>query len=76
MKKQDTTTKEKKQCYYCVNGIREVDYKDAQTVRRFISSYAKIAPQRRSGLCVKHQRKVAQAIKRARFMALLPYMPH
>ena len=67
-------TKEK-QCYFCVNGIKEVDYKDAQTLRRFISSYAKIAPQRRSGLCAKHQRKVAQSIKRARYMALLPYVP-
>lgn len=62
-----------KKCYYCVNGLREPDYKNAQVLRKFISSYGKIAPRRRSGLCAKHQRKVAMAIKRARFMALLPY---
>jgi small subunit ribosomal protein S18 len=62
-----------KTCYYCVNGINEADYKDDQILRKFISSYGKIAPQRRSGLCAKHQRKVAMAVKRARFLALLPY---
>lgn len=63
----------KKSCYYCVNGLKDVDYKNAPELRKFISSYGKIAPQRRSGLCAKHQRKVAQAVKQARFMALLPY---
>ena len=62
-----------KQCYFCVNNIKEIDYKDIQTLRRFISSYAKIAPRKRSGVCAKHQRKLANAIKRARIMALLPY---
>ncbi|MCX6746256.1 MAG: 30S ribosomal protein S18, partial [Candidatus Parcubacteria bacterium] len=42
---------------------------------RWTSSYSKIVPRRRSGVCTKHQRKLAQAIKRARFMALLPYLP-
>ena len=70
-----TEIKKEKQCHYCVNGIKEIDYKDIQTLRRFISSYSKIAPQRRSGLCVKHQRKASQAIKKARYMALLPYTP-
>ena len=69
-----TETVKEKQCYFCINGINEIDYKDAQVLRRFISSYAKIAPQRRSGLCAKHQRKVAQAVKRARYMSLLPYV--
>jgi small subunit ribosomal protein S18 len=63
-----------KQCFYCVHGLAEVDYKDSQTLRRFISSYGKIAPTRRSGLCSYHQRKVATAIKRARIMALLPFL--
>ena len=62
-----------KQCYFCVNNMMDADYKDAQTLRRFISSYGKIAPRKRSGLCAKHQRKVAAAIKRARIMALLPF---
>jgi len=66
----------KKECHFCVSGIREVDYKDINTLRRFISpSYAKIIRRRRSGLCAKHQRKLATAVKRARIMALMPFIP-
>ncbi len=64
-----------KYCYFCVNGIKDIDYKDGQLLRRWTSSYAKIVPRRRSGVCAKHQRKLAQAIKRARYMAILPYLP-
>ncbi len=63
-----------KQCFYCINPQAVVDYKDIGTMRRFVSSYMKIAPQRRSGLCAKHQRQVASAIKRARQAALMPFM--
>ncbi|MBU1132149.1 30S ribosomal protein S18 [Patescibacteria group bacterium] len=63
-----------KGCYFCINGIKEVNYTDGQLLRKFISSYAKIMPPRRSKLCSKHQRKLATAIKRARFMAILPYL--
>jgi len=66
---------QEKHCYFCVNNINEIDYKDTQTLRRFISSYAKIVPRRKSGVCAKHQRKLARAIKRARVMALLPFVP-
>jgi small subunit ribosomal protein S18 len=62
-----------KSCYFCINMYREVDYKDATLLRRFMSSYAKIAPRRRSGVCSKHQRKLATAIKQARIMALVPF---
>ncbi|MFA5061597.1 MAG: 30S ribosomal protein S18 [Patescibacteria group bacterium] len=62
-----------KQCYYCVNNKLVIDYKDVNTLRRFVSSYMKIAPRRRSGLCAKHQRQVANAIKRARQASLIPY---
>lgn len=64
-----------KSCYFCLNNLSEIDYKDVPTLKRFISSYMKIAPRRRSGVCAKHQRKLAEAIKRARFMALLPFIP-
>lgn len=63
-----------KQCYFCVNQIKEIDYKEAEFLRRFTSSYAKIAPRKRSGVCRKHQRKLSTAIKRARIMALLPFV--
>ena len=62
-----------KSCYFCVNGLKEIDYKDTAVLQRFTSSYFKIVPRRRSGVCLKHQRKLSQAIKRARFMALIPY---
>lgn len=65
--------KKEKQCYFCVNNVKEVDYKDIQTLRRFINSYMKILPKKRTGTCAKHQRKLATAIKRARIMALLPF---
>ncbi|MBI4239719.1 30S ribosomal protein S18 [Candidatus Uhrbacteria bacterium] len=64
----------KKECFFCTHTTVEIDYKDAQLLRRFISSYGKIAPCRRSGTCSKHQRKLALAIKRARVVALLPFV--
>ncbi|MBI4090644.1 MAG: 30S ribosomal protein S18 [Candidatus Komeilibacteria bacterium] len=70
-----TTPQREKFCDFCVGAIKSIDYKNFQTLVRFTSSYAKIVPRRRSGVCAKHQRKLAQAIKRARFMALLPYIP-
>lgn len=60
-------------CYLCTNALDDIDYKDVRLIQRFLSSYAKILPRRRSGTCVKHQRIVSQAVKRARFMALIPY---
>lgn len=65
-----------KACYYCTNNKLIVDYKDVATLRRFVSSYQKIAPRRRSGLCAAHQRQVATAIKRARQAALMQYVAH
>ncbi|MFA5127737.1 MAG: 30S ribosomal protein S18 [Patescibacteria group bacterium] len=64
-----------KGCLYCANQRTVVDYKDIASLRRFVSSYMKIAPRRRSGLCAKHQRQVSSAIKRARQASLMPFMP-
>ena len=69
------TQHEEKKCHYCANNISFVDYRDVQTLRRFVSSYLKIAPPRRSGLCAKHQRKVARAIKQARIAGLMGFTP-
>ncbi len=63
-----------KACHYCVNNKLIVDYKDIGTLRRFVSSYMKIAPRRRSGLCAKHQRQVAREIKKARQASLMAYI--
>lgn len=62
-------------CYFCVNGLNEVDYKDTRILQKFLSGYAKILPRRRTGSCMKHQRKLAVSIKRARQMALIPFVP-
>jgi small subunit ribosomal protein S18 len=72
--KKNNNAVQKKQCLFCVEKERDVDYKDPQTLRRFINQRAKIMSPKRTGACTKHQRQVATAIKRARFMALLPYI--
>ena len=63
-----------KYCHFCVNNQEYIDYKNWPQLQRFTSSYGKIVPKRKSGACSKHQRGIAQAIKRARFMAFLPYL--
>lgn len=62
-----------KQCHFCVNNIAEIDYKDAELLRKFMSLQGKISSRKRTGLCAKHQRSLARAIKRARALALLPF---
>lgn len=66
---------EVKMCAFCVQNISDVSPRDTMTLRRYISSFMKIAPRRRSGLCATHQRKVARSIKVARELSLLPYIP-
>ena len=61
-------------CSFCVNNVKEIDYKDTDTLKRYISSYGKIVPTRRSGVCSKHQKKLGNAIKKARIMGLLPFL--
>ena len=63
----------KKVCLFCVEHIEDIDYKDIAKLRRFVTEKGKIIPRRRSGVCAKHQRSLAVAIKRARVMGLLPY---
>ena len=63
----------KKVCTLCVAHVDDIDYKDVAKLRRFITEKGKILPRRMSGVCAKHQRTLAVAIKRARVMALLPY---
>lgn len=61
-------------CHLCEEKIDEVDYKDVATLRRFVSDRGKIKTRRVSGACRRHQRQLAEAIKNAREMALLPYV--
>jgi small subunit ribosomal protein S18 len=62
-----------RQCRFCANPKLNIDYKDTETLARFISDHGKIRSRRQTGTCAKHQRKLAQAIKRARHLALLPF---
>ena len=64
----------KKSCYFCKEKIEEVDYKNYNQLRRYISEKGKIRSRRITGACRRHQRQVAVAVKRAREMALLPYV--
>ncbi|MBI4093174.1 MAG: 30S ribosomal protein S18 [Candidatus Kerfeldbacteria bacterium] len=67
------TLRTPKFCHFCVNAISDIDYKDVRTLQRFMTTYAKISSRYRTGTCTKHQRRLAEAIKRARFLALVPY---
>ena len=68
-------TRRKKVCAFCVDGIDEIDYKDTNRLKKYISQdRAKIVPRRILGTCAKHQRQLTTAIKRARQVALLPYI--
>jgi small subunit ribosomal protein S18 len=69
-----TQTIAKKPCLFCSEKITYIDYKDTQFLRRFMSPHAKIMASKKTGSCAKHQRMVAQALKRARHMALLPFV--
>lgn len=64
----------KKVCAFCAEKVDEIDYKDAGRLRKYTSERAKILPRRVTGTCAKHQRQLTLAIKRARQVALLPYI--
>ena len=64
----------RKVCFFCRDKVQNIDYKDPALLRPYVSDRGKIAPRRKSGACAKHQRALAVAIKRARHLALLPYV--
>ena len=67
-------TFQKKACRFCTEKIDHIDYKDVERIGRYVTERGKILPSRLTGTCALHQRVLTQAIKRARFMALLPYV--
>lgn len=62
-----------RKCAFCAQNLTRVDYKDTKLLTRYINSYAKIEPRKRSGNCARHQRMVATAVKRSRIAALMPF---
>lgn len=64
----------RKVCKFCERGVRRIDYKDEQALSRLVTDRGKILPRRATGTCARHQRQLGTAIKRARHIALLPYI--
>jgi len=63
-----------KNCYFCKEG-KNPDYKETSILENFLSERGKILSRTKTGVCAKHQRKLSRAVKRARYLALLPYVP-
>lgn len=63
-----------KQCFFSQNGLKYIDYKDTEILKKFMNPHARILSRKKTGVCASHQRKLALAIKRARFMGLMPYI--
>ena len=63
----------KKVCVFCQNKDEKIDYKDVNKIKKYMTEKGKILPRRQTGVCAYHQRELAEAIKRARVMALLPF---
>lgn len=64
----------RKNCFFCEQGIVDIDYKDVNTLRDFLTVRGKIRSRRQTGTCAQHQRRLATAVKRARHLALLPFV--
>ncbi|MFH1755951.1 MAG: 30S ribosomal protein S18 [Candidatus Latescibacterota bacterium] len=73
-KKKERQQKSKKPCKFCQEGITHIDYKDPRKLRKFMTDRGKITPRRITGTCAKHQRILAMAVKRARMLALVPFV--
>lgn len=64
----------KRICAFCVDKVTHIDYKDADMLGRYVNEFGRIRPRRQTGTCAKHQRLLATAVKRARHIALLPFV--
>ncbi|MGI6039352.1 MAG: 30S ribosomal protein S18 [Clostridiales bacterium] len=73
-RRQNRGRRRRKVCAFCVDKVQHIDYKDVARLRRFLSERSKILPRRMTGVCAAHQRQLTIAIKRARHIALLPYV--
>ncbi len=74
MLKENNQVRKKRNCRFCENKEIYIDYKDEKRLHRFVTEQGKIIPKRITGTCAKHQRQLVQAIKRARHLALLPFV--
>ncbi len=74
MKRERGRRPRKRVCSFCIDKVENIEYKDVHKLRKYVTERGKILPRRISGNCAKHQRQVTVAIKRARSIALLPYV--
>ncbi len=74
MPKKDNRRRRRKVCAFCVDKVQTIDYKDSGKLRKYLSERGKIIPRRVTGNCARHQRQMTTAIKRARIVALLPFV--
>lgn len=63
-----------KQCHFCANNVNNIEHKKPDVLKKFLSHHGRISPKAETGVCAKHQRKLATAIKRARIMGLIPFV--
>lgn len=63
-----------KQCFFTQNNIKHIDYKDVDILKKFLNPHARLMSKKKTGVCSKYQRQLALAVKRARFMGLLPFV--
>ncbi len=63
-----------KQCFFKQHNVKQIDYKDVDILKKFLNPHARIVSKKRSGVSSKYQRQLAEAVKRARFLGLLPYI--
>ena len=75
MRKKGGMRRRKKVCVFCGKENNEIDYKDVNKLKRYVSERGKILPRRITGNCAKHQRALTVSIKRARHLAMMPYIP-
>ena len=73
MARQEQDKKKRKNCSLCADKVTSIDYKDVDTLKKYVTERGKILPRRISGTCAKHQRQLTDAIKRSRNIALLPF---
>ena len=71
---QDEEKRRKRTCRFCEEGTEYIDYKDVDLLKKFLNPHARIISRKRTGVTAKHQRNLATAVKRARFMGLLPFV--
>lgn len=64
----------KKQCYFSQNNIKSIDYKDTEILKKFLNPHGRLISRKKTGVCARSQRQLALAVKRARFIGLLPYV--